>query len=116
MLTLMNLSQSTISMHHWALYRRASYWHKPSEFHPERFLGDAEFASDRRDALQPFHVGPRNCLGRNLAYSEMRLILARVVWNFDMKIADEARDWVKQKNYIMWKKGELKVWLTDRTR
>lgn len=42
------------------------------------------------------------------------MILARVVFNFDMKIADEARDWVQQKNYLMWQKGALKVYLTPR--
>lgn len=44
------------------------------------------------------------------------MILARVVFNFDMRIADEARGWVEQRNYLMWKKGALKVYLTERER
>lgn len=36
----------------------------PFQFHPERWLGDPAFASDNKDAFQPFHVGSRNCLGR----------------------------------------------------
>ncbi|RYP52152.1 hypothetical protein DL769_010718 [Monosporascus sp. CRB-8-3] len=31
---------------------------------PQRFLGDAEFATDKVEALQPFSVGTRNCTGR----------------------------------------------------
>ena len=31
---------------------------------PERFLGDERYANDVRDVLQPFHIGPRNCIGR----------------------------------------------------
>ncbi|KAJ5625579.1 hypothetical protein N7510_001888, partial [Penicillium lagena] len=101
-----------VSIHHWALYRRQEYFAEPNTYHPERFLGDAKFENDRREVLQPFHVGPRNCLGRNLAYSEMRLILALIVFNFDMKISDDCHDWIKQRNFLMWQKGPLKVHLT----
>ncbi|CAG8198366.1 unnamed protein product [Penicillium olsonii] len=98
-----------VSVHHWALYRREEYFKDPNTFHPERFLGDQSFADDRREVLQPFHVGPRNCLGRNLAYSEMRLILALIIFTFDVTIEDEAQDWINQRNFIMWEKGPLKV-------
>ncbi|EMR70067.1 putative cytochrome p450 monooxygenase protein [Eutypa lata UCREL1] len=65
----------------------------------------------------PFHLGARNCLGRNLAYVEMRLILARVLWNFDMTIADESKDWVsKQKIFNLWEKGPLLAYLTPVSR
>ncbi|KAJ5499291.1 Cytochrome P450 [Penicillium expansum] len=101
-----------VSVHQWALYRREEYFKDPNTYHPERFLDDPSFADDRREVLQPFHTGPRNCLGRNLAYSEMRLILALIIFNFDMEIADEARDWIKQRNFLMWEKGPLKVHLT----
>ncbi|KAJ5204915.1 cytochrome P450 monooxygenase [Penicillium cinerascens] len=104
-----------LSIHQWALYRRHEYFKEPNTYHPERWMGDPRFESDRRDAFQPFHLGPRNCLGRNLAYSEMRLILALIIYNFDMKIADESRGWIIQKNFLLWQKGPLKVYLTPRT-
>ena len=50
----------------------------------------------------------------SLAYSEMRLVLALIIFNFDMKLADESRDWIKQKNYLTWHKPQLKVHLTSR--
>ncbi|RMZ85803.1 hypothetical protein DV737_g386, partial [Chaetothyriales sp. CBS 132003] len=53
-----------VAIHQWALYRREEYFLHADEFHPERFLDDQRFAQDRKDTLQPFHVGPRNCLGR----------------------------------------------------
>ncbi|KAJ5679818.1 hypothetical protein N7462_008062 [Penicillium macrosclerotiorum] len=106
---------TNISIHQWALYRRQKYFKDPNSYHPERFLSDPKFVDDCRDAFQPFHTGPRNCLGRNLAYSEMRLILALIMFNFDMKIADESKDWMKQRNFLMWEKGPLKVHLTPRT-
>ncbi|KAL3452706.1 cytochrome P450 monooxygenase [Aspergillus insuetus] len=105
---------TNVSIHQWALYRREAYFTVPNTYHPERFMGDARFANDRREAFQPFHFGPRNCIGRNLAYSEMRLILALIIFNFDMELADESVDWIQQRNYLMWRKGPLKVYLTAR--
>ncbi|GES60414.1 cytochrome P450 [Aspergillus terreus] len=102
-----------VAIHHWASYHNEKYFADPFNFHPERFLGDARFANDRFDILQPFHVGPRNCLGRNLAYTEMRLILARVIYNFDLKLADDSTDWLKrQKVWFFWNRPALNVYLT----
>lgn len=48
----------------------------------------------------------------SLAYVEMRLILARMLWNFDIKIADDSRDWAgRQKIYLLWEKGPLNAYL-----
>lgn len=104
-----------VSMAHWAVYHSDEYWTLPHEFRPERWLGDPRFANDVREILQPFHIGPRNCLGKNLAYIEMRLILTRVLWNFDIKLADECKDWMaKQKIFLLWEKPPLEVYLTPR--
>ncbi|KAF4166938.1 hypothetical protein CNMCM6936_005847 [Aspergillus lentulus] len=103
--------QTYVAIPQWALYHHEEYFAEPNAFHPERFLGDSRFANDRRDALQPFSVGPHNCLGRNLAYAEMRLILALIIFNFDMKIDPDCRDWIQQKNYTLWQKPPLKVYL-----
>lgn len=58
------------------------------------------------------------CLtGSSLAYIEMRIILARVLWNFDMNIAEESVDWMsKQRIYNLWEKGPLMVHLTPAKR
>ncbi|KAH6660272.1 cytochrome P450 [Truncatella angustata] len=104
----------TVAVHHFALYRDERLWKDAQEYHPERWLGDPRFADDQRDALQPFHVGPRNCLGRNLAYVEMRTILARTLWNFDLKINDESLNWLDQKNFSLWAKPSLMAYLRPR--
>ena len=45
----------------------------------------------------------------------MRLILARVIYNFDMVAAEGEEDWIsKQKAYAMWEKVPLMVYLTPR--
>jgi hypothetical protein len=53
---------------------------------------------------------------RSLAYAEMRLILARVVFNFDIMIADESKNWIDQKVWNLWKKGQLLAYLTPARR
>ncbi|KAI3400197.1 hypothetical protein diail_4082 [Diaporthe ilicicola] len=106
---------TVVSQYHFALYHNEKFFAVPEEYHPERWLGDPRFATDNRDVFQPFHIGPRNCIGKNLAYIEMRIILARVLWNFDLKLADESKDWLsRQKIYLLWEKGPLNVYLTPR--
>ncbi|KAK1961873.1 cytochrome P450 [Colletotrichum sublineola] len=104
---------TTVSIYQWAMYHSEKNFHDSFSFRPERWLQDPAFASDNREAFQPFHTGPRNCIGKNLAYFEMRLILARVLWNYDIKIADDSIDWApSQKVYILWEKGPLNAYLT----
>ncbi|RYO92945.1 hypothetical protein DL766_010411 [Monosporascus sp. MC13-8B] len=97
----------------WAINHAPGLWTDPNVFRPERFLGDPRFTNDRLDAMQPFLVGPRNCIGKNLAYAEMRLILAKIIFNFDLRLADESRNWLKdQKAFTVWLKSPLPVYLT----
>ncbi|KAK8062765.1 Cytochrome P450 [Apiospora hydei] len=89
----------------------------PEDFVPERWLKQppAKYADDHLEATQAFSLGPRGCIGRNLAMAEMRLILARVLWNFDIKLCDESKGWKEsQKTYNVWDKTPLMVILTPR--
>lgn len=55
----------------------------------------------------------------SLAYAEMRMILARVIYNFDLQLADESRDWLRcdqHQVHILWNKPPLKVHMTPRKR
>jgi hypothetical protein len=45
----------------------------------------------------------------------MRLILARIIWNFDMKMAPESEGWIDdQKVLFFWDKPPLNVHLIPR--
>ncbi|KAF2661813.1 cytochrome P450 monooxygenase-like protein [Lophiostoma macrostomum CBS 122681] len=82
----------------------------PDAYVPERWLGDEKYAGDRRETLNPFSFGPRNCLGKNLAYAEMRLIVAKVLFNFDIELVHKDLDWLKdQKLFTLWQKPSLMV-------
>jgi hypothetical protein len=43
-----------------------------------------------------------------MAYHEMRLILAKVLYNFDLELCSN-EDWMNQKVYILWQKKPLMV-------
>ncbi|KAK7746695.1 hypothetical protein SLS53_001882 [Cytospora paraplurivora] len=93
-------------------YSSSRNFSDPFSFKPERFLEPENFLNDRLDAVQPFSVGPRDCIGKNLAYAEMRTILARLLFNFDMELADPEQDWLDQKVFFLWTKPPLNVYLT----
>lgn len=47
----------------WAASQSKRNWSEPEKFKPERWLGDPLPGDDRR-SMQPFILGPRNCLGK----------------------------------------------------
>ncbi|KAI1817145.1 isotrichodermin C-15 hydroxylase [Poronia punctata] len=100
----------------WSMNHSKENWTDPWTFNPERFLKSSQEAlqeGNKLEALQAFNVGPRNCIGRNLAYAEMRMLLARVIYDFDLKLSDDSKDWVeKQKAYALWERVPLGVYLT----
>ncbi|KAK6950625.1 hypothetical protein Daesc_007149 [Daldinia eschscholtzii] len=61
----------------------------------ERWLSEVRsdptspFSKDRDEAVQPFSLGPRSCLGQNLAMAELRLIIAKLLWTFDFEPVTE---------------------------
>jgi cytochrome P450 len=52
------------------LHRHPEFWSEPEEFRPERFAG-ADAEERHKFAYVPFSVGPRHCIGENLALFEM---------------------------------------------
>ncbi|KAH7378272.1 benzoate 4-monooxygenase cytochrome P450 [Pyrenochaeta sp. MPI-SDFR-AT-0127] len=98
----------------YAAFHSSKNWTEPETFAPERFLPENEkqYSHDRKDVFNPFSYGPRNCLGKNLAYHEMRLILASVLLHFDLKLSDPTDQWLDQEVHILWEKGPLFVTLT----
>lgn len=60
--------------------------------------------------FNPFSTGPRDCIGKNLAYAEIRLIMSRLLWNFDIELVDGYEKWNEnQRVFFVWQKGPLMV-------
>ncbi|GME27350.1 Cytochrome P450 [Neofusicoccum parvum] len=97
----------------YAANHSAQNFTEPELFAPERWLDDARFANDKKAVLMPFSNGPRNCLGKNLAYAEMRAILAKVLFRFDLELVDKKTDWFDQRVFTLWEKSPLMARLTE---
>ena len=109
---------TVVSIPQWASYQSSGNFHSPESFMPERWLvesPESEYKGihrqDRKDAFNPFSLGPHNCLGRNLAYLELRLILAKMVWNFDIGPPRTGKlpQWAEQDIYWFWDKQPTRV-------
>ena len=48
--------------------------------------------SIQRQAFLAFSAGPRVCIGKNLAYFETSIALARLLYSFDVKLATDVTD------------------------
>lgn len=109
---------ATVSVGQWSSCHDPANFRNPDEFLPERWI-DPSYDTDVKKALQPFSVGPRNCIGRNLAYMEMRIMIARLFWNFDVISVDGAPLWNPagdmkyKKAFMVWEKSIITVKLHD---
>lgn len=104
-----------VSIQQWTMNLDSANYHEPASFHPERWLSEATspsspFYHDRRDALQPFILGARVCLGQHLAWAEMRLILAKLLWMFDFSIAPgKTEKWEDMRHFLFVEKKGMFV-------
>ena len=96
-----------------------TYFHEPHSFKPERWLPESqrptEFQNDQLPASNPFSVGPTGCLGRGLAWAEMRIFLCRLLWAFDVEEVPEKRVvWSKLKTMMIVQKEPMELRLKSR--
>ncbi|KAL4926326.1 cytochrome P450 [Aspergillus undulatus] len=105
---------TSVSVGGWAASHNPANFRDCDTFIPERWLDDA-YSTDVKSGMQPFSLGPRGCIGKNLSYMEMRVILARLVWNFDIVSTDGAWQWDPEgemknmKAFTTWQKPDLNV-------
>ncbi|TVY53205.1 Cytochrome P450 monooxygenase aflN [Lachnellula cervina] len=77
---------------HVAAHRTPADWVRAAEFPPERFLvepGDELYPV--KGAWRAFEHGPRSCIAQSLAMTDLKIILAHIVGEFDFK--DEYEEW-----------------------
>ena len=71
----------------YALHHNEQYFPQPYEFVPERWLEHKEEGVEGkespRDAFTPFSIGARGCIGKSVAYMEMRLVVGRLAWEWE---------------------------------
>ncbi|XP_078485405.1 cytochrome P450 2U1-like [Ciona intestinalis] len=73
---------TTISPNLWAVHNNPDVWDEPSKFKPERHLDDkGNFVQSKH--VIPFSIGPRHCLGEQLARMEYFIYLVSMVQKFE---------------------------------
>ncbi|GAA6031253.1 hypothetical protein JCM8097_005568 [Rhodosporidiobolus ruineniae] len=75
---------TAVGLQSYTTHRDPEVWYSPDEFLPERWLAETQ---DMKAAFIPFSIGGRNCPGQNLAWFDLRLFLAVLCRNFDVKAA-----------------------------
>lgn len=82
----------------YSLFHNPTYFPDSFKYRPERwFLSEASSQSEEEkekldlanQAFAPFSLGPRTCIGKNMAYMEMTIVMARVLFLFDFRAAKE---------------------------
>ena len=77
---------ANVLLSQWATQRHPEFWSDPDRFDPERFQPD-QMAKRPRYAYFPFGGGPRLCFGDQFALTEARLLLATVLQNYRLRLA-----------------------------
>ncbi|KAL5335406.1 cytochrome P450 [Aspergillus crustosus] len=105
-----------ISVQSYTINRDPNLFHNSTTFVPERWLPEAisnpksPFYNDKRDAVQPFSVGTHACLGIQLAWAELRTILAKLVWSFDFTaIEGERFCWEDRRIFFLFEREPVNV-------
>ncbi|OJJ42479.1 hypothetical protein ASPZODRAFT_170147 [Penicilliopsis zonata CBS 506.65] len=71
----------------YAIQHNPEYYPEPFEYRPERWLDAPDKVQLARSAFNPFSIGPRSCLGKGLALTELTLTMAYLLSKYDFRPA-----------------------------
>ena len=111
-------------MHTYSLQRDPRYFaYQPDAFYPDRWLagagagagsgaGEKTRGAHHPAAFVPFSYGPENCVGKNLAMLEMRMVVVLIMQRLKMRFAEGWRTegWEESlRDHYTVSRGELLV-------
>ncbi|KAK7364308.1 hypothetical protein VNO80_12864 [Phaseolus coccineus] len=74
----------------WAIARDPSFWDKPEQFEPERFLNSSIDVKGHDFEVLPFGAGRRGCPGIMFAMNVIELVLANLLHKFNWEVPSGA--------------------------
>ncbi len=86
-------------------HRREDLYPQPDLFQPERFINRKYSAYE----FWPFGGGSRQCLGQVFALFEMKLILATILLNHQLKLEEKVPITPARRGFLMGPKGGVKM-------
>lgn len=84
---------------------REDLYPQPDKFQPERFI-NRKYSSYE---FLPFGAGSRQCLGQVFALFEMKLILATILLNYQLKLEEKAPVTPARRGFLMGPDGGVKM-------
>ena len=82
----------TVGSSPYVLHHNTDYFPDPFRYDPERWIPgrgcSAEQIKMAKMACNPFSLGPRSCIAKNLAVTTMLLTVATVMWSMDFRVAE----------------------------
>ncbi|KAF2001284.1 cytochrome P450 [Amniculicola lignicola CBS 123094] len=109
---------TTVSTHALAASLSPTNFEDPYEFRPERWETKPSSEQKKKDILeasQPFSMGPRGCLGQNLAWVEMNIVICKIIWSFDLELVNKEMDLHRDsKIYSLWDSPPLLIRVKER--
>ncbi|KAI3728360.1 hypothetical protein L6452_16994 [Arctium lappa] len=92
----------------YGMARMESIWGKDCfEFRPERWIKDGEFVSESQFKYTVFNAGPRLCVGKKFAYTQMKMVVASILWRYKIKVVEGHKVCPKINTTLYMKHGLL---------
>ena len=110
-----------IGVPHYALHHNEEYYDNPFSFKPDRWIAEDNSSKSLRSssaasvarsnsAFCSFSVGRAACIGKNLAYQEISIVLARMFWKYDMRLQGSLGEGHKDLGQFRDRKEEYQTW------
>lgn len=94
------------------LHQREDLYPEPKKFNPDRFL-ERQFSPYE---YMPFGAGARRCIGATLAEFEMKLVLATILQQYQLELADSRPVKPQRRALTLGPAGGVKMMIVgDRT-
>ena len=82
-------NETVVIFNQYAIHHDENYWKDPDDFQPERFINEeGKFAIPNKSFL-PFSAGRRVCPGEQLGKTELFVVLANLLSNFNFENAED---------------------------
>ncbi|OBR03158.1 Benzoate 4-monooxygenase cytochrome p450 [Colletotrichum higginsianum IMI 349063] len=105
---------TVVSTNPFASSMSPSNFHDPWIFKPQRWMDLRN--KDVLSSSQPFSLGPRSCLGKSLGWLEMRTILAKIHFKYDLELVDPNLDWhAGSEMHTLWQKPQMNIIVRSRS-
>src|SRR5262249_883977 len=106
-------ANSNIYLNSYLLHRHPDYWENPEAFIPERFTPE-RIASRPKHIYMPFGGGPRICLGKYFALTELALVVATITQRYGRRLYPGVRPVEAEPLITLHPKGGVHLMLQRR--